>query len=68
MNFIGNAFTETVDPMNRSVKIRKHIKKRLHLIKTNIQIMEIQSKRPEKKGFHHSTDDSENEGIFKYIN
>ena len=68
MNFIGNAFTETVDPMNRSVKKRLLIKKRLHLIKTNTQTREIQPNRAEKKGFHHSTDDSENEGIFKYIN
>ena len=62
MNFIGNA--ETVNPMKKTFKKLQKLKKRLHFKKSYIQHREIQTILPEKRGLHHSTDDSEKEGIF----
>ena len=63
MNIIGNDDIESFKTTPKFLPNRFRIKKRVIKEKETLKICQNSLEITKKKGIHHSTDDSENEGI-----
>lgn len=64
MNIIGNISTELEFSSKKVIRKRLRLKKRFTAAKSTGAAIDSTSKHSTGKRIHHSTDDSENEGIF----